>query len=187
VFAIKELRKDFIQRHDKVESVMREKDVMYLCDHRNILKLECCFADEVNLYFLTEYLANGSLNAVTKQAKLIPIETCRYWVAEIVLALEYLAMENIAHRDLKPDNILLDDHFHIKICDFGEAKIITDIDEEQMQRDFKSQQEKQKKQFAYQELDDSEEDVPEVIVDENYDEPANSFFNLSTHEYEDED
>jgi len=49
-------------------------------------------------------------------------------IAEIILALEYLHNMNISHRDLKPQNILLDEAYHIKICDFGEAKIIENID-----------------------------------------------------------
>lgn len=58
----------------------------------------------------------------------IPIETCRYMIAEIVLALEYLHSQNIVHRDLKPENILLDSDYHIKLCDFGEAKVIKQLD-----------------------------------------------------------
>ena len=48
-------------------------------------------------------------------------------VAEIVLALEYMHGQNISHRDLKPENILLDSEYHVKLCDFGEAKIISSI------------------------------------------------------------
>jgi len=57
------------------------------------------------------------------------METCRHLIAEIVLSLEYLHKNNISHRDLKPDNILLDKDYHIKICDFGEAKILDDLNE----------------------------------------------------------
>ena len=46
-----------------------------------------------------------------------------------MLALEFLHSKNISHRDLKPDNILLDEKYNIKICDFGEAKVIAAIDD----------------------------------------------------------
>jgi serine/threonine protein kinase len=55
-----------------------------------------------------EYAEKGSLSRLLKLSKPLPIETCRYFIAEIILALEYLHSRNIVHRDLKPDNILLD-------------------------------------------------------------------------------
>jgi|TARA_B110000285_G_C15105557_1_gene607707 3-phosphoinositide dependent protein kinase-1 len=75
-----------------------------------------------------EFANKGSLSDIIKKVKPIPIETCRFFVAEIVLALEFLHSRNISHRDLKPENILLDEKYHIKICDFGEAKTISNID-----------------------------------------------------------
>ena len=92
-----------------------------------MIKLECTFQDEDNLYFLTDFSTNGSLSRVIKKVKL-PIETCRYFIAEIIIAIEYMHKNSIIHRDLKPENILLDSTYHIKICDFGEAKVIEPID-----------------------------------------------------------
>jgi 3-phosphoinositide dependent protein kinase-1 len=71
-----------------------------------------------------EYAEKGSIETFIKNSSSLPIETTRYIIAEIVLALEYIHEKNICHRDLKPDNILLDSNYHVKICDFGEAKII---------------------------------------------------------------
>lgn len=71
-----------------------------------------------------EYASNGSLSNLIKTVKPLPHPTCKFFVAEIVLALEYLHKQNISHRDIKPENILLDEKYHIKVCDFGEAKII---------------------------------------------------------------
>lgn len=75
-----------------------------------------------------EYAEKGSIESIIKNTKSLPIETCRYFIAEIVLALEYMHSKNICHRDLKPDNILLDSNFHVKICDFGEAKSMGEKD-----------------------------------------------------------
>lgn len=76
-----------------------------------------------------EFANKGSLSGLIKNVKPIPIETCKFFVAEIVLALEFLHGMSISHRDLKPENILLDKEYHVKICDFGEAKIIKDIND----------------------------------------------------------
>jgi len=50
------------------------------------------------------------------------IEYVKFIIAELVLGLEILHSKNICHRDMKPDNIMFDEHFHAKIGDFGEAK-----------------------------------------------------------------
>lgn len=105
-----------------------------VCDHPNIVSLECTFQDSSNLYFLLEFASKGSLASVIKNIRPIPIETCRYWVAEIVLALEHLHSLNIVHRDLKPENIVLDENYHVKLCDFGEAKIMKNINNEEFEK-----------------------------------------------------
>ena len=71
-----------------------------------------------------EYASKGSLSNLIKTVRPLPMETCKFFIAEIILALEHLHALNISHRDVKPENILLDDQYHIKICDFGEAKIV---------------------------------------------------------------
>jgi 3-phosphoinositide dependent protein kinase-1 len=112
-------------QRDKKTSVFRERDILdEICENANMIKLECTFQDEETLYFLTDYASNGSLSRVIKKVKSLPVETVRFFVAEIIVALEYLHSKNIVHRDLKPENILLDANYHIKICDLGEAKHI---------------------------------------------------------------
>lgn len=91
-----------------------------------------------------EFANKGSLSSLIKNVKPIPIETCRFFIAEIVLALEFLHSKNISHRDLKPENILLDEKYHIKICDFGEAKIIKDIDNNEVKKEYETFREKEK-------------------------------------------
>ena len=66
------------------------------------------------------------------------METCRHLIAEIVICLEYLHTNNIIHRDLKPDNILLDSNYNVKVCDFGEAKIIQEINLVALQKEYET-------------------------------------------------
>ena len=97
-----------------------------------------------------EYTPNGTLEGLMKHVKPLPIETIRFWAAELVLALEDLHKCDISHRDLKPGNILLDSDYHIKLCDFGEAKLIEGIDRDMLQKEYDDAmtklQEEQKRQ-----------------------------------------
>ena len=66
-YALKCVDKIHIIKHDKIESVHREKDILMLAAaHPNIVKLECTFSDEVNLYFLLEYVPNKTLSELLK-------------------------------------------------------------------------------------------------------------------------
>ena len=56
--------------------------------------------------------------------KKMSVKSTRFYIAELILALEYMREQNIVHRDLKPANLLLDDSFHLKLADFGVAKKI---------------------------------------------------------------
>lgn len=125
-YALKCVEKMHIIKHDKVESVHRERDILQTIKHPNIVSLECTFQDNETLYFLLEYVSNGSLsqllklisksaNELIRFLEPLPIELARFYTAEIVSALEYLHTSKIGHRDLKPENILLDQKYHIKI------------------------------------------------------------------------
>jgi serine/threonine protein kinase len=128
LYAMKELQKEHILKYNKIQAVFRERDILeMICEHQNVVQLECTFQDEDNLYFLMEFADKGSLASLIKHVKPLPIETSRFFIAELVLALEYLHSKKIVHRDLKPDNILIDAYYHLKLCDFGEAKIIQQL------------------------------------------------------------
>ena len=108
LFAMKELQKAHILKFDKIQAVFRERDILeIICQHPGVVQLECTFQDNDNLYFLMEYAPNGTLSSLLKHFKQLPFETSRHFIAEIVLALEYLHSKGIVHRDLKPQNILI--------------------------------------------------------------------------------
>nr|AXS78241.1 3-phosphoinositide-dependent protein kinase 1 [Anisakis simplex] len=137
-YAIKVLNKDLIRRHDKVKSVMREKNVMtsitYLHGgHPFFVSLYCTFQDPTRLYFAMTYARNGDLlqclqrlGSFDDEADSIIkfFQATLFYSAEIVCALEFLHRCGIIHRDLKPENILLNDNRHILLSDFGTAKFL---------------------------------------------------------------
>jgi len=97
-------------------------------DNPFIVKLKYAFQTDENLYLITEFLQGGELFYHLKKQKKFDEETTRFYVCQIVLALEYLHENNIIYRDLKPENILFDKEGNIKLTDFGLSKIIKNVE-----------------------------------------------------------
>lgn len=126
-YALKVLKKSVIVRLKQVQHIFNERNVLNTSDDCPfIVKLEKCFQDQKNLYFVMEYVLGGELFTHLRAAGRFSGATTRFYAAEIVLALEYLHKKNIIYRDLKPENILLDRKGNIKITDFGFAKQLED-------------------------------------------------------------
>lgn len=85
-----------------------------------------------------DYINNGTLDNYIKQNWPLDQDEVKYIGAQIALALEFMHSKGICHRDLKPQNILLDDRLSIRICDFGEAKQFGKIDREKIKKDYAS-------------------------------------------------
>lgn len=123
-YAIKVLVKKQILREKKQKYVHREKEVLLKLDHPFFIKLHFTFQDEEKLYFGLSYACNGELLDHIKHLGKFDVECAKFYSAEIITALEYLHSLSIIHRDMKPENILLDANMHIQITDFGSAKIL---------------------------------------------------------------
>ena len=102
----------------------REKEVLAMTNHPFIVNLFFTFQDKENLYYGLEYANRGELlQYITKLGSFD--ETCtRFYSGELIVALKYLHELGIIHRDIKPENILLGDDMHIKLTDFGTAKVV---------------------------------------------------------------
>jgi len=86
--------------------------------------LETTLKDDEFCYFLLEYHPIGDLSSLIDREKKLSKRLTKFYAKEIISVLEYFQKHNIVHRDMKPDNILIDASFHCKIGDFGAAKII---------------------------------------------------------------
>lgn len=124
-FAIKILNKKHIIKEKKVKYVNVEKAVLNkIHNHPLIVRLYYTFQDSYSLYFVLDLAKKGDLLGYIRKMGSFNLECTKFYIAEIVTALEYLHRKNIIHRDLKPENILITEEMHIKLTDFGTAKII---------------------------------------------------------------
>lgn len=124
VYVVKTLRKKKIVYLKQVVHVTQEVDILRSVDHSFIVKLYCTFQDEENLYMVLEFACGGELFSHMRNAGHLSDDATRFYISELVLVLQYLHERNIAYRDLKPENILIDRQGHVKVTDFGFAKVI---------------------------------------------------------------
>mmetsp|Transcript_18992 Transcript_18992/g.21462 ORF Transcript_18992/g.21462 Transcript_18992/m.21462 type:complete len:383 (-) Transcript_18992:1930-3078(-) len=122
IYAMKVLRKDLIWKRNQVEHTKTERRILEQCDHPFIVSLRFAFQTEDKLYMVLDYFNGGELFYHLSKAKKFDENQTRFYVAQMVLALEYMHERNIIYRDLKPENVLLDEQGYIKITDFGLSK-----------------------------------------------------------------
>ncbi|KNG79911.1 serine/threonine protein kinase [Aspergillus nomiae NRRL 13137] len=124
-YAIKILDKRHIIKEKKVKYVNIEKDTLNrLTEHPGIVRLYYTFQDERSLYFVLDLCKGGELLGVLKRMTTFDEECTRFYGAQILDTIDYMHKRGVIHRDLKPENVLLDSQMHIKITDFGTAKIL---------------------------------------------------------------
>jgi 3-phosphoinositide dependent protein kinase-1 len=126
-YAIKVLDKRHIIKEKKVKYVNIERDTLNrLTEHPGIVRLYYTFQDERSLYFVLDLASGGELLGVLKKMGSFDMECTRFYGAEILDSVAYMHSRGVIHRDLKPENVLLDRDMHVKITDFGTAKILQD-------------------------------------------------------------
>ncbi|XP_047954887.1 serine/threonine-protein kinase tricornered-like [Salvia hispanica] len=122
VYAMKKLKKSEMLRRGQVEHVKAERNLLAEVDSNCIVKLYCSFQDEEYLYLIMEYLPGGDMMTLLMRKDILTEDEARFYVGETVLAIESIHKHNYVHRDIKPDNLLLDRHGHMKLSDFGLCK-----------------------------------------------------------------
>ena len=121
-YALKSLRKPALIRKDQLKYAIGECKILKLISHPFIVRLHWALQTASELCFVLEYCPNGDLSQVLARKKLFPEPVAKFYLCEIILAIEHLHNYDIVFRDLKPQNLLLDAEGHIKLADFGLAK-----------------------------------------------------------------
>lgn len=122
LYAMKILKKNFIIQKDEVAHTLTENQVLKKTRHPFLTALKYSFQTEDRVCFVMEYANGGELFFHLSRERHFSEDRTRFYGAEIVSALGYLHSEGIIYRDLKLENLLLDNDGHIKITDFGLCK-----------------------------------------------------------------
>ncbi|XP_033860742.1 serine/threonine-protein kinase MRCK alpha-like isoform X1 [Acipenser ruthenus] len=120
VFAMKILNKWEMLKRAETACFREERDVLVNGDSQWITTLHYAFQDENYLYLVMDYYVGGDLlTLLSKFEDRLPEDMARFYLAEMVLAIDSVHQLHYVHRDIKPDNILMDMNGHIRLADFG--------------------------------------------------------------------
>ncbi|XP_031822869.1 serine/threonine-protein kinase MRCK alpha isoform X6 [Sarcophilus harrisii] len=120
VFAMKILNKWEMLKRAETACFREERDVLVNGDNKWITTLHYAFQDDNYLYLVMDYYVGGDLlTLLSKFEDRLPEDMARFYLAEMVIAIDSVHQLHYVHRDIKPDNILMDVNGHIRLADFG--------------------------------------------------------------------
>lgn len=122
VYALKSMLKDNMISKNQVHHIRAERDILTESENAWIVTLYYSFQDSTHLYMVMEYLPGGDLMGLLMKKDTFTETETIFYVAEISKAIASVHALGYIHRDLKPDNILLDWNGHIKLIDLGLCK-----------------------------------------------------------------
>ncbi|KAL8168136.1 hypothetical protein V2J09_009635 [Rumex salicifolius] len=120
LFAIKVMDNEFLVRRKKIMRAQTEREILRMLDHPFLPTLYCQFTSDNLSCLVMEYCPGGDLHVLRQKqsGRCFTEQAARFYVAEVLLALEYLHMLGVIYRDLKPENILVREDGHIMLSDF---------------------------------------------------------------------
>ncbi|KAJ8532739.1 hypothetical protein K7X08_015628 [Anisodus acutangulus] len=120
LFAIKVMDNEFLARRKKLPRAQTEREILRMLDHPFLPTLYAQFTSDNLSCLVMEFCPGGDLHVLRQKqpGRYFPEAAARFYVAEVLLALEYLHMLGVVYRDLKPENILVREDGHIMLTDF---------------------------------------------------------------------
>jgi len=123
-YAMKIMRKNVILENGQVTNTLLEKNILQNLNYQFLVGMDFCFQTQERIYFVMNFIRGGELFKHLTNCKFFPEEKAKFYSAIIGLALEYLHTHGIVYRDIKPDNILIDEDGYLKLADFGMSKML---------------------------------------------------------------
>ena len=123
IYAVKKIKKDVLLEKNQIIHIRSEQQFMSKVKSPWIVDLKASFQEDDYLYLIMEFCQGGDFMNLLIKKDILTEEEARFYTAELILAVESIHKLDCIHRDIKPDNILIDKNGHIKLSDFGLAKI----------------------------------------------------------------
>ena len=127
IVAIKKIKKSVLLQKNQIKHTRDEQDFLSKIKSNWIVELKCSFQEGDFLFLVMEFLPGGDLMNLLILKDILKEEEAKFYICEIILAIEAIHNLDCIHRDIKPDNILIGKDGHIKLSDFGLAKIADNI------------------------------------------------------------
>jgi serine/threonine protein kinase len=133
IFALKGMKKEMMVLKNQVHHVKAERDALAQADTANqwLTVLHCSFFDETHLYMAMEYMPGGDLMSLLIKEDTFSESVTRFFMAEAAQAISSVHALGYIHRDIKPDNMLLDHRGHLKLTDLGLCKKVGEASKEE--------------------------------------------------------
>ena len=130
VVAIKSFKKSAEEKFkSNMKKVLYETNLMKNLNHPNITKILEVFNDEDYMLIIMEYINGGNLFSFVKKRRKLSEKIAKFLFRQIILGIKYIHSQNIVHRDIKLENIIIDFNNTVKICDFGIGKVLSSNEE----------------------------------------------------------
>lgn len=126
IVAIKKMKKEDMHVKNQILHIRTEKEILKLANNSKsdwVVELKCSFQDEYFLYLVMEFLPGGDFMSLLMKKDILNEDEARYYIAQLILAVDSIHKLDCIHRDLKPDNLLITKKGSIKLSDFGLSKI----------------------------------------------------------------
>ncbi|KAJ3445445.1 cell cycle protein kinase dbf2-related [Anaeramoeba flamelloides] len=122
LYALKRVEKSNINSVNQIQNIWTEREILATHNSDWLVRLYSCFQDDEYLNFVMDYHPGGDLKSLLSEIGSVNEETAKFYLAEMICALEDLHSLGFIHRDLKPANFLIGVDGHLKLTDFGLSK-----------------------------------------------------------------
>ncbi|GAA5840074.1 hypothetical protein JCM3766R1_000666 [Sporobolomyces carnicolor] len=121
VVALKKMKKKTLAKMDEIRHVLTERDILASTTSPWLVRLLYAFQDDLHVFLAMDFIAGGDFRTLLNNSGVLKEEHARFYMSEMVCAVNELHKLGYIHRDLKPENFLIDPSGHIKLTDFGLA------------------------------------------------------------------